>query len=149
MQKHLKKIVENEKARFLITGGFNTVFGYLVFVVIQWSIGRYITYIGSLYLSHLVASSLAFYIYRKFVFQVHGHIIRDFLRFQTVYVVPLVANTFLLPVIIISSHLNVYLAQAIATFILVLISYFGHKYFSFRRPKQFLNPEEPPNVSYD
>lgn len=131
----MKNLLGNEKFKFLITGVFNTAFGFLMFSLIQFSIGKYITYIGSLYLSHFLTSTLAFFIYRKFVFVVSGQLLKDYWRFQTVYIVPLLANTFLLPVIIVSTGINVYFAQAIATVVLTVISYLGHKYFSFQRTR--------------
>jgi putative flippase GtrA len=139
-----KKLVGDEKFKFLLTGGFNTIFGFVIFSAIQWSLGRYITYIGSLYVSHLISSTVAFATYRRYVFVVQGHMFRDFWRFQTVYIVPLIANTFLLPAIVLTSHINVYLAQGIATLVLTIVSYLGHKYFSFRRPNETREANESP-----
>lgn len=128
-----KQIVNNEKFRFFVTGAFNTVIGFLVFSAIQFTLGKYITYIGSLYFSHMLTSTVAFFIYRKYVFVVKGQLLKDYWRFQAVYIVPLLANTFLLPVIVVFTHINVYLAQGIATVVLTIVSYLGHKYFSFHR----------------
>jgi putative flippase GtrA len=50
-----------------------------------------------------------------------------------VYAVPLLVNTFLLPFFVHLIHLNVFVAQAVTTVILAFASFFGHKYFSFRR----------------
>lgn len=129
----IKQLLNNDKIRYLIVGGFNTVFGFSTFAIIQFSIGSSITYIGSLYLSHLIASIVAFNLYRRFVFPVKGNTIRDFLKFQVVYIVPLLVNTFLLPLFVSLLHWNVYIAQAITTVILTISSYLGHKFFSFRR----------------
>lgn len=136
MSVYLKNLFMNEKIKFLFVGGFNTLFGYVLFVVIQFSIGREITYIGSLYLAHLLASIVAFILYRKVVFQVSGKILGDFLKFQSVYIVPLLVNTVLLPIFVSFLDWNVYVAQAITTIVLTIGSYLGHKFFSFRRPKR-------------
>lgn len=136
----IKTITGTEKFKFLLTGGFNTVIGFLVFSGVQFTLGKYITYIGSLYVSHMLTSTVAFFIYRKYVFVVEGQILKDYWRFQTVYIAPLLANTFLLPAIVVSTHVNVYLAQGITTLVLTVVSYLGHKYFSFHRPKA--NEEE-------
>lgn len=134
MYKSLLKYLSQEKIRFLLVGGFNTAFGYLLFASIQFTIGKSITFFGSLYLSHAIGSSIAFVLYRRFVFPVQGQLLKDFLKFQSVYLVPLISNTFLLPAIILIFNLNAYVAQAISMVILTVVSYFGHKYFSFNRP---------------
>lgn len=144
MLKKAKTLVGHEKFKFLVTGGFNTVSGFLIFSLVQLTIGKYITYIGSLYVSHLISSTIAFVIYRRYVFVVEDYLIRDYWRFQTVYIVPLIANTFLLPAIVLTSHINVYLAQGIATLVLTIVSYLGHKYFSFRRNQEHSEEDESP-----
>lgn len=136
MKSTLVSLLKNEKIRYLLVGGFNTVFGFGTFVVIQIAIGHTVTYLGSLYISHLIASTVAFTLYRKYVFPVSGNVIRDYSRFQAVYVVPLLVNTFLLPFFVALLHWNVFIAQAITTVILTVSSYFGHKFFSFKRPSQ-------------
>lgn len=128
--------------RFLVTGGFNTVFGFLVFVAVDLTIGRamdragltFLASIVTVLLSHLLASIVAFYLYRRHVFRVEGHVIRDFFRFQTVYLIPLLVNLILLPALV---HWGVprIPAQAAITVVMTVVSYLGHKFFSFRRAR--------------
>lgn len=103
--------------------------------------GNKITIFGSLYLAHLFSSSSAFFLYRKFVFKVTGNIARDYIKFQSVYVFPLLSNTIILPFLILTFHLNPYISQAITMVVLTLFSYFGHKLFSFRRPEDIVREE--------
>lgn len=128
-------VKKDERVRFLFIGILNTVFGYLTFTFLQYFWGPRITIFGSLYISHAIASTVAFVLYRKFVFHVQGHLWHDFGRFQLVYVLPLLVNTFLLPALILWFSLNVYIAQALTMAILTVGSYLGHKFFSFRRKK--------------
>lgn len=123
----------NEKFRYLIVGGINTLLGFGLFSVCQLLFGKSIGYLGSLYLAQLIASIVAFVNYKKTVFNVRGNLILDFIRFQAVYVVPLLINTLLLPIFVQAFNWNVYLAQGFTTLILAVGLYFAHKYFSFRR----------------
>lgn len=129
----LTKIIKDEKVRFLAVGGFNTAFGFTMFVVFQSTVGHVVGYIVSLYLAHIVASCVAFVLYRRVVFDVRGAVLLDFVRFQGVYVVPLLANTMALPLLVSLGGWNVYAAQGIMVVFLTVISYLGHKFFSFRR----------------
>jgi putative flippase GtrA len=129
----VKRLYGHEKIKFLVVGGFNTVFGFAVFSILQLALGAQITYFGSLYGAHIVSSTVAFILYRTYVFPVSGPWLRDYYRFQLIYVVPLLVNTFLLPFFVHLVHLDVFVAQAVTTVLLAVASFFGHKYFSFRR----------------
>jgi putative flippase GtrA len=57
----------------------------------------------------------------------------DLWRFVTVYLSALVVNFVLLPVLVEIAHLRVLVAQALIVFVTSLMSWVGHKNFSFRR----------------
>lgn len=134
INRNTRKLWSDERFRFLAIGGFNTLFGFALFSIFQYFLGKYISIFGSLYLSHLFGSLLAFILYRKFVFPVSGRAFSDFVKFQSVYVVPLLTNSILLPSLIFFFGWDPYLSQAVATILMTLVSFIGHKYFSFRRP---------------
>jgi len=131
----LAALVADERVRFLVVGGINTVVGYALFAVLQITAGHVIGYLGSLYGSYLLAVTLAFVLHRRFTFRVEGtgNRLVDFLRFASVYVVSLAANTLVLPLLVELAHLDPLVAQAISVVVTTIVSYFGHKYFSFRR----------------
>lgn len=122
-----------EKIRFLVVGGFNTFVGFGAFALIQFLSNGALHEIISLMLAHLLASSIAFVLHRRVVFRVRGQILLDYVRFQSVYVVPLSINLIVLQLLVRVAGMNVYLAQFLFTIVSVTISYVGHKYFSFRR----------------
>jgi putative flippase GtrA len=122
-----------EKLRFLVVGGFNTAVGFGAFSLIQFLSNGALHEVVVLLLGHLVASSIAFVLHRRVVFRVSGQILLDYVRFQSVYVLPLTINAIALPLLVRVAGMNVYIAQALFTVVSVVISYVGHKYFSFRR----------------
>lgn len=132
--KLIERLLGDERIRFLLVGGFNTAFGYFVFVVVQATLGHWIGYIGSLYTSHVLASLVAFVLHRRLVFRVSGNLVIDFLRFQSVYLVSLAVNTIMLPFLVEILGWNIYLSQAVIVVVTVTASFLGHKFFSFRRP---------------
>jgi putative flippase GtrA len=132
----IRRLFDDERVRFLFVGGINTLFGYAVFVVLYLAAGHVIGYLGSLYLSYVIGVSLAFVLHRRVTFRAHetgGNAVLDFLRFASVYVVSLVINTIGLPLLVELGHLSALGAQAIMVIVTTVISYVGHKYFSFRR----------------
>jgi putative flippase GtrA len=132
----VRRLFQDERVRFLVVGGINTAFGYAVFAALYLAAGQRIGYLGSLYISYVVGVSLAFVLHRRVTFRAHetgGNPVLDFLRFASVYVVSLAVNTIGLPLLVELGHLPALGAQAIMVVVTTIISYVGHKYFSFRR----------------
>src|ERR1700753_4421412 len=73
--------------RYLMVGGFNTCFGFGLFVAFNYlfrKLGVYGSEIASL-LSNVVAITAAFLGYKWFVFRTHGNYLREWLRCLSVY----------------------------------------------------------------
>jgi putative flippase GtrA len=138
----IRRAWEKEQLRFLAIGGINTGVGYGLFVVIQLSIGKTVTYMGALVLSHVLASILAYALYRKIVFKVTGNLWLDFLRFQLVYAGSFGANLILLPTLVSGLGWNPFIGQACSVVLIAISSYVGHKWFTFRRTPEKLSSLE-------
>jgi putative flippase GtrA len=63
---------------------------------------------------------------------VQGNVLRDFARFESVYLVAIAINALVLPLAV-EAGVNRILAQAVITVATTVLSYLGHRYFSFRR----------------
>jgi putative flippase GtrA len=120
--------------RYLLVGGWNTVFGYGVFAALQLTLGDDINYVFLLAAAHVVGTVNAFLGYRYLVFQVRGTLVADFLRFSMVYAGAFAVNLAALPLLVEAFGLPVLLAQAIVVLATVVASFFAHRNFSFRRP---------------
>ena len=141
--KRIARLFADERVRFLFIGGINTVIGFGVFVLAELTVGRVIGYVGSLYLCYAIAVPIAFVLHRRVTFRAHesGSRLLDFLRFSSVYVVSLTINTIGLPLLVEFGHLAPIAAQAIMVVVTTVLSYAGHKYFSFRR--RSIEPQTP------
>ena len=129
----LLRLVRDHRIAFLIVGVANTVIGFLWFTLFLYTAGEVWGYMSALVLSHVAAVLCAFVLYRRFVFRVRGNTLRDLARFELVYLVALGVNAVLLPILVELGGLEPLLAQALIVFVTTLISYFGHRHFSFRR----------------
>ena len=118
--------------RYVGVALFNTAFGYSLYSVSLFLFGP-LNYLYSLLFAHLVSTTVAFFLYRSFVFVVSGMILKDYSRFQAVYLLALVANGFLLELIVRNSEVGPYYGQAICLVVVAVFSYLAHKHFSFRR----------------
>jgi len=136
----LLRLVQDQRVAFLLVGSVNTAVGFGLFVAFDLTIGRAVDArfnevagsLVTLVCSHVIAVLIAFALYRKFVFKVTGHLLRDLARFETVYLTALGINAVLLPVLV-GAGVGRILAQAGITLALTVLSYVGHRRFSFRR----------------
>ncbi|MDQ1538013.1 MAG: hypothetical protein QOE58_2406 [Actinomycetota bacterium] len=130
----LLRAVRDQRVAFLIVGGFNTGFAFACFAFFLLLLGQHL-YLLVLLCSHVVGVLIAFVLYRFVVFRVRGHVLADLWRFETVYLTALAVNLVLLPLLVELVHLPVLLAQAMIMVITSLMSWVGHKHYSFRRPQ--------------
>jgi putative flippase GtrA len=136
----LLRLVKDQRVAFLLVGGFNTGFGFVLFVAFDLTVGQWldtevnetIGSLGTLFCAHVIGVLIAFVLYRRFVFVVHGHVWRDLARFWSVYLVSIGINAVVLPILV-NIGWNRILAQLSILVVTVAISYVGHKRFSFKR----------------
>jgi putative flippase GtrA len=147
LRARLLRLAQDQRIRFLIVGGVNTVVGYGLFAAFnEWVFANVpFGYLASLVLSYAIAIVLAFVLYRRFVFVVRGNLVIDFLRFVSVYLLSIGINLVVLPIFVELLHLPALLAQAIILVVTTVISFVGHRYFSFRRSRidPVLESDEP------
>lgn len=129
------RLLEDERVRFVVVGGFNTAFGYGLFIALELLGGARANYFVSLYGAFLLSTTTAFILHRRFTYRRTGtgSIWLDFVRFQGVYLVSLAINSAALPLLVEKLHFTPIAAQGVVVLVTTATSYFGHKYFSFRR----------------
>jgi len=136
----LIRLVHDQRVAFLVVGGINTVVGFGIFVacsetvghIVDHRFGRVAAALVTAGISHVLGVLFAFVMHRRFVFRVRGHVLRDLMRFWSVYLVAGAINIVALPVLV-ELGLHRIPAQAIIVAATTLLSYFGHRHFSFRR----------------
>ena len=149
----LLRLIRDQRVAFLVVGAVNTGIGFLLFVAFTFTVGvaageawgAWAASVVTLVCSHIVATCIAFVLHRTLVFRVRGQVWVDFLRFQSVYLVTFGINLVVLPLLVLVG-LNQIVAQALITVVTVVISWFGHKYFSFRRGKDAGTAGQPDDV---
>lgn len=129
----LFRLIRDQRIAFLVVGGTNTLIGTAWFVFFQHVVQDRFGYMGVLLCAHIAAVLCAFVLYRYFVFRVRGHVWRDLVRFELVNLTSLAVNAAVLPLLVEFLHWPVLFSQLSITGITMLVSFFGHRGFSFRR----------------
>jgi putative flippase GtrA len=140
-----------EQLLYLVVGGWNTVFGYGVWALLQALLGEHLHYLVVVLIAWPIAVLNAYAGYRYVVFRSRGSILRELPRFSLVYLVTLIVNLAILPIALNVLPFNIYVVQALLTAVVVVCSYLSHRYYSFggerRRdtaPAHFYDPSAAP-----
>lgn len=137
----LLRIVRDQRLAFLLVGGINTAFSTGLFVAIAWLYADLPSPVV-LSIAFVVSLIAVFFIYRKLVFRVKGHFWLDLGRFTLVNLTMFFTNMALLLVAHEVLGYPKIPAQIAITCVTVVINYFGHKYFSFRRRPEAASSHE-------
>jgi len=127
-----KQLYDSQPLRFLITGGWNTVFSYALLAFMYYTLSEKLHYIVIMVAASVISITNAYICHKFFVFKTKGNYLKEYIRYYVVYAVPLGLSFIFFPFCIEVLRMNFYLTQAILTVITVFISYFGHKHVSFR-----------------
>jgi putative flippase GtrA len=136
----LFRVVRDQRVAFLLVGGVNTVVGFVCFAGFLVLLGQR-RYLAVLLCAHVVSVLIAFVLYRFFVFRVRGHLLADLWRFETVYLSALALNFVMLPILVELAHLPVLVSQAMIMLVTSVMSWVGHKHYSFRRRPPSREPQ--------
>ncbi|MDD4429376.1 MAG: GtrA family protein [Paludibacter sp.] len=115
--------------RFLIVGGINTAVGYGTFAAVIFLGGHYIV---ANVIATAVGMTVSYFLNKYFTFRQYKKSFTEIIRFISVYFVSFMLGNVVLYVMVDIISISPYLAGALNLIFTTLISWFGHKYFSFR-----------------
>jgi len=118
-----------EKIRFLLVGGFNTVFAYGVFALLLQGFG--LPYLWALIIQYFITVNVSIATMRYYVFQSKGDIIKEFVKAWGVYLMVFGLNSVGLSFLVEICKIAPLWAQAIYLIFSTIVTYILHKYFSF------------------
>jgi len=118
--------------RYLLVGGWNTLFGMGVYALLYRCLGERIHYLVLLVPANILAITNAYLGYKFIVFRTSGNMVREYLRCYVVYGGMMMLSAGLLFVFVEYLKLNPVYANAVCVLVATVISYFSHKHFSFR-----------------
>ena len=125
----------DERVRYLVVGVWNTAFGYGVFAAL-WALGgQRFHYTAILTVGYVVSLTQNFILFKWLVFRTTGHWLPEYLRTYVVYAGGYALNLALLALLVGKFGIRVLIAQLVCVGIVTVVSYAGHRYFTFRRRK--------------
>lgn len=126
------KWLESRKVRYLLAGGWNTVFGYGAGLAIYGLCAEHLHIVVIGILANVIAITMAFLTYKLFVFRTKGNWLGEYLRSFIVYggLAPLGIG--LLWLLVEGMRMPFWLAQGIVVLTTIVVSYLSHSRFTFR-----------------
>ena len=119
--------------RFLAVGVWNFLFGYACFAVFYRLLAGTWPDWAIICAASVVGITNAFICHRWLTYRSKGPILAEYLKFYIVYGVQSLLNLCLFDLFATRLGYNPYLCQLIIALSLTFVSYWGHKFFSFRR----------------
>ena len=123
--------IKSQSIRYIITGVWNTVFGILVYALLIKLLGEN-HYILLAVVSNIISITNAYICYKLFVFKTKGNILKEYLKCYVVYGLSMLLGLLLLYVFVDIAGLNPVTANIISVLLLTIVSFVGHRYYSFK-----------------
>ncbi len=120
-----------QSVKFIIVGILNTLVGYSVYFVCLRLFD--IHYVISLTIAHVIGVIHSYIWNNKWTFQAKKIDFESIIKFSAVYVLTFLMNLLLLSVLVQIGGYNALISQLFALFFTTLISFVGHKYWSFSK----------------
>ena len=128
----IKNLLNSSKLRYLIAGGWNTVFGYSLGVILFILLTDSVHTAFIAFICNLISMAMSFITYKVFVFRTKGNWIKEYFKACIVYGNVAIISIVVIWVLVDLVGLNIWISQALTIFVTVVISYFGHKKFTFK-----------------
>ena len=122
----------SDKIRFVIVGGINAAFSYLIFAIALFLLGQE-HYQLCVVLQWTLSSVFSYLNQKFFVFGTKGNYIKEYLKCCTTWGVSFVLNVIILEILMRFVMKNAYIAQFISIFVVSIVTYVLFKYFAFKR----------------
>lgn len=136
-----------EKLRFLLVGGFNTVFAWSVFAALNWlfavinermgwNFSKILVANVALVVQYAITINVSFITMRYYVFRSHGDFWREWAKTWSVYILLYAVNAPSISFLMWAFKLDAWWAQAIYMIFSTIVTFLLHKYYSFRQIKE-------------
>ena len=122
----------SDKIRFLFVGGFNAGVSYLIYSAFCLVLGDS-AYQIALALAWAISSIVSYTTQKFLVFEGKGNWVKEYLKCCTTWFFSYLINAGLLEFIVKILHLNVFVAQIVATIVSAIFTYVFFKQFAFRK----------------
>lgn len=122
----------DEKIRFAITAAANMIFRYLMFVIMGELFPK-MHYQSVLALMWFLSSFVAFFSYKILVFRTSGNHLKEYAKSIATWSISYLINAVILFILVKKLSLGIFIAQALAISVIMVVNYLMFKHFAFKK----------------
>jgi putative flippase GtrA len=127
------RISNDQRLRYLLVGGINTIFGYVISNLVYYSFSKYLHILIIGIIANIICITFSFLTYKKLVFRTKENWLKEYFRCYLVYGLIAFIGIFAMWILVDGCSLPFWLSQGVITIFIVLFSYICHSRFSFKR----------------
>ncbi len=127
----MRRILSDQRSRYLIVGGVNTAFGFALFTVLYLTLKGYFSYLIIFVFSQIIAVVFSHFTQRRFVWDSETSYRFELFKFAATYLFISTLNLVLLAAAINFMHFPVLQSQYLIGILLITISFFLQRRFVF------------------
>ena len=128
----LKRFFRSEKFRYLMVGGWNTIFGYATGVYLYTRLEGNLSFPVIGILANILNITMSFLTYKTLVFRTRGCWLQEYLKCYIVYGFTAVLGIAVMWILVRLLEVPIWLAQAMVIGLTVTASYVGHSRLTFK-----------------
>jgi putative flippase GtrA len=123
-------VKNNQELKFLFVGAYNTLFSFVVGNLCFYFID--LPYLVNMIIIYHISILNSYFCYKIFIFKTKGNVVRELVKANMTYLTTLMINLLLMFIAVKVLNFNKMLAFNIVSIIVVAITYFMHKNFTFK-----------------
>ena len=134
IKKYMIFIIKNLKKRgiaYLCVGIWNTLFSILLYSTLILTLGEH-HYLLIGVLNNIICITCAFFLHKFFVFKTKGHVLKQYLKFCSVYFSSSVFGFFILYILVDIFGIPAIFSNILLTGIMFAYCFIGNVFFAFR-----------------
>ena len=126
-------MIVNKRTRYLLAGGWNTVFGYCVGILAYYFLHSLLHTLAIVALASILSISMSFLTYKILVFKTKGNWLSEYVRCYVVYGSIALIGMLLIWVMVDFFMVPFWIAQAQMLIVTVIFSSVAHAGFTFKK----------------
>ena len=122
--------------RFIFWGAVNTLLAYTVFIILYFTFSAFfieqLAYMFGYIISFIFAVVSSYFLHCRYTFIVYPWSINQFISYMSMYVIIVIINLLLLPLLVEIFHISPIVSQGALYLVLPILTYFGQRKITFK-----------------
>jgi putative flippase GtrA len=129
----VRRLARRPEAKFLLVGSVNTALTYACYAVLI-ALGAHFLIANTVV--YVIGIAFGYVLNKRLTFQSEEKVLPELARYVAVYIACFLLGSALLYFLVHALSIDAYSSGAINALVMAVVSWFGHRYFSFRAKRE-------------